>query len=130
MTCIKIILANLIFIFHLAIILFVIIAPFSGMPSILILHIVFGLSLLLHWKLNSDVCSLSVFESGLRGVNYKETFTHKFIAPVYNVSNTSASNICWTSVIILICISFINLAQTNQFKNFLNTRDLRALLAQ
>ena len=75
----NIILANIIFVFHIIIILFILIAPFTNKIALLILHIVFSLCLLLHWHLNSNVCSLSILESHLRGLDYTNTFSHQFI---------------------------------------------------
>jgi hypothetical protein len=105
----SIFLANLISIFHTIIIIFILIAPFSNIPAILILHITFSLCLLVHWWANNNICSLSFFEAQLRGTDYTQSFTHKFIAPVYDISQTEWSQICKIITIILLCISIYNL---------------------
>ena len=111
-------LADLIFLFHCIVILFVLFAPFTNIPAILILHIVFAMSLMVHWNANSNVCSLSIMEAHLRGLNGREeTFTHKFIAPVYDISATEWSNIVWYITVIVMCISIYKLYNTDKFKN-------------
>lgn len=105
----SLILANFISIFHTIIIIFILIAPFSNIPAILILHIAFSLCLLVHWWANNNICSLSYLESKLRGTDYTQSFTHKFIAPIYDISQTEWSKICKIITIILLCISIYNL---------------------
>lgn len=91
------------------IILFVLIAPFLKIPILLILHIVFSISLLIHWANNSNVCSLSLLESKLRNIPYTQSFTHSFIGPVYDISSTDWSKICYFVTITLMIISIYNL---------------------
>lgn len=101
----NIILANCISVFHALVVLFVLFAPWCNIPYFLILHATFCISLLVHWYFNSNVCSLSVMESQLRGLNYTESFTHKFIGPVYEVTQTSWAAVCWTLTICLFLVS-------------------------
>jgi hypothetical protein len=113
----NLLLADLIFVFHCVIILFVLFAPFTNIPAILILHIVFAISLMVHWNANSNVCSLSILEAHLRGLDGREeTFTHKFIAPVYDISSTEWSNIVWIITFVVFCISIYKLYNTDKFK--------------
>jgi hypothetical protein len=102
-------LANIISLFHTIIIFFILLAPFTDIPAILILHITFSLCLLVHWWANNNICSLSYIESQLRGTDYTQSFTHKFIAPIYDISQTEWSKICKIITIILMCISIYNL---------------------
>jgi predicted neutral ceramidase superfamily lipid hydrolase len=102
-------LANCISIFHTLVVLFVLLAPFIDIPAILILHITFSICLLVHWWANNNICSLSYIESQLRGTDHTESFTHKFIAPIYDISKTEWSQICKIITIILLCISLYNL---------------------
>lgn len=99
------ILADLVRLFHIFIIAFVVVAPFINNTAILVLHITFCFSLLVHWSTNSNVCSLSVFESKLRGLDYTQSLTHQFIAPVYDVSQTQWSTFCTLATIVLMFIS-------------------------
>ena len=102
-------LANIVSIFHTIVVLFELFAPFSDIPALLILHITFSVTLLSHWYGNSDVCSLSYLESFLRGKPYTEGFTYKFIGPMYNISQTEWSQLCYILTIGLMCISIYKL---------------------
>lgn len=105
-------LANVVSTFHGLVVLFVLSAPFFDVPYFLILHFTFCVSLLVHWWGNSNVCSLSVLESKLRGLNYTESFTHKFVAPIYDISKTTWSQICYVVTILLMCISAYKIYQS------------------
>lgn len=109
-------LANLVHIFHWVIILFVLFAPFVNVPSILILHITFNMSLIIHWVNNNNVCSLSLLESKLRGLDYTESLTHKFISPIYDMSKTTWSNVCYIVTILLTMLSGYLLYYSPQWK--------------
>ncbi len=104
----SILLADIIYYFHVLIVLFIIITPFTNMISLLILHVTFSICLLLHWKANSNVCSLSMLESYLRGVDRDSTFSHQFIAPIYDISS---SDWCHISTIITLVLLFISLSK-------------------
>jgi len=108
-------LANLVSIFHIIVVLFVLFAPFSNIPAMLILHVTFSISLLTHWYGNSDVCSLTYLESFLRGQPYTEGFTYKFIAPMYNISQTQWSQLCYILTIGLMYISIYKLMNHPDF---------------
>jgi len=111
-------LADLIFLFHCIVILFILLAPFSNIPAILILHITFCVCLFIHWYSNSNICSLSLIEANLRGLEYREdTFTHKFIAPIYDISVTEWSNTVWVITFVLLCISLYKLWNNDIVKN-------------
>jgi hypothetical protein len=107
-------LANCVSAFHLFIIIFVLAAPFSTAPYILILHITLGMSLLVHWAYNNDTCALSVIESRLRGLDYTQSYSHKFISPLYNISQTQWSHLVWTITIVAMCISAYKLYQSDR----------------
>jgi hypothetical protein len=113
----SLLLADSIFVFHCIIILFILFAPFTNIPAILILHITFAFSLIVHWHANSNVCSLSILETHLRGLDTSEdTFTHQFIAPMYDISSTEWSNIVWIVTSIVLGISVYKLYHTDKFK--------------
>lgn len=118
-TCYKnIFLANCIWTFHLIIILFVIFAPICNIPCILLLHITFCMSLLVHWYGNSNICSLSVLEAKLRGLNYTQSYTHQFIAPVYEISNTQWSMIVWSITILVLGFSMYKMYYSGKLGEF------------
>lgn len=103
-------------IIHWILISFMLLAPFSNIAPILILHITTGWSLLVHWIQNNDICCLSLLESQLRGIDYRQGFLHQFISPVYKITNKTISQICYTIVIFTMMISFYNLLETSEFK--------------
>jgi hypothetical protein len=114
----NLLLADTIFIFHCIVILFVLFAPFTNIPALLILHITFTICLFVHWYANSNVCSLSIIEANLRGLNSREdTFTHQFVAPMYEISATEWSNIVWLITFIVMCIAIYKLYHTDKFQH-------------
>ena len=112
----NIILADIIYYFHIIVVLFVIFAPFTNIISILLLHITFCICLLIHWKMNSNVCSLTVFEGYLRGVDRTNTFTHQFIAPMYDISSSTWCDISTLIVIIVLFISLCKIFKSPKLK--------------
>jgi hypothetical protein len=110
------IVANLVWLFHVLVVAFVLLGPFSNIPYFLILHITFSMSLLVHWWGNSDVCSLSVMEARLRGLDYTKSFTHKFIAPLYSVSQTTWSNICYAITLFLMAVAGYALYKSDKWQ--------------
>lgn len=116
---INIYLANFIYFLHILVILFVILAPFSNIPSILIIHIAFSFSLLAHWLANNNACSLTFMEAQLRGIDVKDSFTYQFISPVYDISKTDWSRICYIATIILLIISIYKLSSSKAFSKSL-----------
>jgi hypothetical protein len=112
----NLLLANLISIFHIIIVLFMLIAPFSKIPAFLILHIVFSICLFVHWSTNSNICSLTLFEGQFRGIKDIDTLSYQFISPIYDISKTDASNLAWIITFIMLCISVYYLYNNVQFK--------------
>lgn len=97
--------ANLIYIFHLGVVLFILFSPLFNEPSILILHIAFSFTILVHWIANNNICALSLFESKLRGIPYTQSFSHMLIGPIYDISNTTLCYISYIVVILLLIYS-------------------------
>lgn len=114
-------LADLVFYFHIFVVLFIVFTPFINNipPAFLILHITSCISLIIHWYSSSDVCSLTIIEGQLRGIDRTETFTHKFISPVYKISSTEWSSIIWIITFIVMCVSMYKLYHTDKFKTAL-----------
>lgn len=111
-------LADVIWLFHVVVVLFVLLAPLSNTPYILLLHFVFGLCLIVHWAANSNACSLTVMECQLRGVPVTQSFSHKFIAPVYDISQTSWSTLVYSVTIFTMIVSLYKLYNSNSFDAF------------
>ena len=101
--------ANCIWIFHLGIVLFVLFGPFSDIPGLLLIHFTFCACLLIHWWSNSNVCSLSLMESHLRGTDVSSTFSHRLISPIYDVNSKAWTDICYILTIGLMFTSFYKL---------------------
>ncbi len=112
-------LADIIYVFHIFIILFVILAPFSNYSPILLLHVTGCISLLIHWYANNNMCSLTLIESKLRGIEEYESFSHKFIAPIYDISKTSWSKICYVITLTVFTISLYKLINHTNWINML-----------
>ena len=117
---INIILANIIYFFHILIILFVIIIPFINIPLILLLHIVFCLCLFVHWYQNSDICCLTLFEAHMRGINKMDTIVQQFIGPIYNISELKLNKIIWIITIILLLVSIYNLYYSKNIREIIS----------
>ena len=109
-------LANVVFVFHCLVVAFVVLVPLTYIPALHIIHITFSISLLVHWYCNSNVCSLSMIESKLRGLDYTESFTHRLIGPVYEISKTAWSRFCYIFTILLLCISLYKLVNSTKWK--------------
>lgn len=110
-----IILADLIWLLHILLIIFIIVVPF--LPNIkwpiLILHVAGVLSLLTHWILNNDSCALTLLECFLRGLDgdncKKNSFMYQLIAPVYNIPENDLKPIIFWGTIFLGVVSFSRL---------------------
>lgn len=113
-------LADCIFYFHVFVVLFIVFLPFFDVPpAFLILHITSCVCLMVHWLSNSDICSLTIIEGQLRGVDRTDTFIHKFISPVYKITSTEWSTVVWLVTFIVMCISIYKLYHTDKFKKVL-----------
>lgn len=108
------ILVKFIQLFHLCIVLFVAFGFLIPIPSILILHSTFAFCLLVHWYANSDVCSLSIIEAKLSGVDYTQTFMHRIVSPMYNISQYTLSKIIKVLTIFLGIASIIHLVTSKR----------------
>ena len=103
--------ANIVWILHMLLILFILIVPF--MPNvtwpILVLHVTSIFSLMVHWSFNDDSCFLTLVECSLRGVDTKESFMHSIVSPVYKISDESLQTIVYRLTPILAMISILRL---------------------
>lgn len=111
--------ANIIWLFHLLVILFVVFAPFTQIPAILILHITFCICLIVHWKFNSNMCSLTMMECYLRGLPPSDTFMHQLISPMYDISSSDLNVVVHIVTYLTMFISIYYLYQSEKFKECL-----------
>jgi len=57
---------------HTILVLFIVVIPFIGKNYLLFLHAITGITILIHWIFNNNICSLTLIEYKLR-----ETITGK-----------------------------------------------------
>jgi hypothetical protein len=112
----KIFLAGFIRIIHILVILFVISTPILiTTVDLLILHVTFCVSILIHWYYNNNICSLTLIEAKLRGIEIEGGFIYKIIAPIYDflhiplISENNFQNIVYVFVIGLMTMSIYKL---------------------
>lgn len=98
-------LSILIQIIHLIFITFILFAPFSNHVNLLFIHIIFSISMMTHWITNNDICALTIVESGIRGIDYKRSFIHQIVNPIYKISDNDLQTPIWVSTLILFFIS-------------------------
>lgn len=82
--------ADIIYIVHLLVLLFVIIAPFTSNQKVLTIEMALLITIMFHWITNNQVCCLTEFEKILR--NEKDdgnTFFGKIMGPVYSFGKDS-----------------------------------------
>ena len=114
------ILATFVMIFHLVLILFTILAPFTNSIGTLVLHITWSLTLFLHWAASSNACSLTLLEAKLRGVAYTETFMHRLISPFYDIQEGVLTRIIYIATILLMALSVYKLYSSKKFNQILS----------
>ena len=79
---------NVIFVLHFLLVLFVVGVPIlSNDQHLLTLHIIIGVSLLVHWATNNHMCFLTYLEHVLFKTPIDETFMGRLIGGVYRISN-------------------------------------------
>lgn len=122
--------ADIIFLVHIIIILFVIIVPFINSPYLLFLHSVFIPFLIAHWLLNNNTCMLTTVEKYFKGIKNKEDeqdcFTCKLIDPMFNFTKDykKFSKMTYIVTILLWIISTSRLSLKFYHKEIKNIYDL------
>src|SRR5210317_1728332 len=103
--------ATFIRLLHYAFIMFYVIAPFTQNSSLLLLHLMTGPLLWVHWYTLSDECSLTLIECWCRGIPYgerHESFFFNLVNPIYKFeSDADVRKFIWTASIVLWLITFI-----------------------
>jgi hypothetical protein len=108
-------LATFVMVFHIVIVMFTLLAPFTDSTGLLILHITWSITLLVHWIGNSNACSLTLLESKFRGVESCETFMHRLISPFYDIPEGVLSKICYIMTVLLMLFSMYKLYVSKKF---------------
>jgi len=96
-------------IIHFIMVSFVIISPFLNIPPVLLLNLSYTICLMIHWYFNSNICCLTIFEGYITGKPLNQTFIHKIIDPIYNISENSLNNVVWIVTIISFLITLYKL---------------------
>lgn len=106
------IVANILFILHIFIFLFVVVTPFTNYDILILLNMVFMMGIFLHWIVNNNICALTVLEKKLRGKeNDEETFFGKLFGHVYTFGKDE--KISWVILIGLILFSLLKVIKRN-----------------
>lgn len=95
--------ANIIWVIHIAFILWYIITPFTNNIPMLTLHFFTGPMLWIHWVTMRDECSLTLLEMKLRGIDdCKESFFWNLVSPIYKPrTDETVRQIIWLLSILL-----------------------------
>lgn len=104
---------------HALLVVFMIIAPFTGRLELLVLHVIFSISLVIHWSANSNICCLSTLEAWSRGIPVSKTFINQFIEPVYVIGEHQLSLLIWASTLGLVAVSTIRILTHEKSELFL-----------
>jgi len=106
----KAILANVIFLMHILLIVFMVAIPFLNIDwPFLMIHFMLCTTLIVHWLAHDDTCFLTWLESTLRGVPPTESFVYKLVSPVYKISDETVKILVIVSTIILGVVSAVRL---------------------
>ena len=106
-------LANAVMVLHVLFVVFMIYAPFSGFPQLIVLHAITTPFIMFHWLLANDTCCLTLCERWLRGCEAEESFFHSLVSPVYMaavpgcgpVSDAALSRWVWIVTLVLWSVS-------------------------
>lgn len=85
--------ADLIMVLHIALVLAIVWAPFSGSETAVVMSFLLLPFVFIHWLTANDTCALTVAECWFRGVPASESFFSKLIGSVYRVGYDSDCNI-------------------------------------
>lgn len=95
--------ANIIWLIHIAFILWYIITPFTNNVPMLTLHFFTAPMLWVHWITLRDECSLTLLEMKLRGIeDCKESFFWNVVSPIYKPrTDETMRQFIWIASILL-----------------------------
>mgnify|MGYP001192822996 CR=1 FL=1 len=95
---------NIIAIIHfIYIVLFVVVPFITNNPLYLAMHIVFGIGMVFHWIMNSDICFLTWLEHKLFNVPINKTFMDRLVGAVYRISDKQVQYATYFLFIFSIC---------------------------
>ena len=80
-------LATIVRLCHLALIAFIVLAPFINSEWLLTMHAIIIPGIMIHWITNNNMCSLSYLESKLTNTPMDITFIARVLHPFFEVNN-------------------------------------------
>ena len=97
--------ANLIWVLHILLVIWLVVTPFTQNEPMLVLHLIMVPFLWFHWILNDDTCALTLIEQKLRGIDPSEcaekSFFFNLVSPVYKIQDDAVRKISWVLSIAL-----------------------------
>ena len=97
--------ANLIWLLHILLVVWIVVTPFTQNEPMLVLHLIMVPFLWFHWVLNDDTCALTLIEQKLRGIDPSEcaekSFFFNLVSPVYKIQDDSIRKLSWVISIVL-----------------------------
>lgn len=99
-------LANAVWLLHMLVLLFIVIAPFTNGEFALLMHFIMAPGLLVHWATNMDTCALTLVEARLRGVPCSQTFLDGLVGSLYRLPGSySAGGLATVATLLLWCVT-------------------------
>lgn len=95
----NVLLANLIWLLHVAFILWMIVTPFTSNEPMLVLHAFVCPFLMFHWIVDEDTCSLTLLEATLRGVPCEKSFFYSLVSPIYKPRDQDVRAVAWVATV-------------------------------
>lgn len=86
-------LADIIYLIHLSFVIVMLIAPYVNMKIFHKFYYVMVPTLFLRWLTNYSKCSVTMFESKLRGIKECDGFIYRIITPIYKFKCEKTFNI-------------------------------------
>lgn len=106
---------NVVRFIHILFVLYFVILPFvTNKPTSLLMHLIFGFGIIVHWALNSDVCALTILENKLFGTPISDTFTNRLIGSVYRITNTQIKLITYILCLVSATKLFYSWSQSDE----------------
>lgn len=107
----RFLLADIVYLLHIFILLFVTIVPFTNYDTLILMNLVFMFGILFHWIINDNTCAFTMLEMKLRGLDSDETFFGKLFGKLYTFGKDE--RITWLILVFLIILSTVKSLKNN-----------------
>ena len=105
---------NIIALLHIIFIVWFVFVPFlTNHPLYLSMHIVFGIGMVFHWWMGSDICFLTWLEHKLFQTPINQTFMDRLVGSVYRISDSQVRYLAYFLFSLSILKLFILWFQTD-----------------